>query len=70
MAAREVGRIKFYRDDKKYGFINRQGGGDIFFHVSALEPGVLPETGQCCEFSVGEGRQAGTEAALAVVISN
>jgi CspA family cold shock protein len=31
------GRIKFYREDKGYGFIEQENGEDLFFHRSSIE---------------------------------
>jgi cold shock CspA family protein len=35
-SVRHTGVVKFYRDDKKYGFISRPGQPDIFFHQEGL----------------------------------
>lgn len=32
-----AGVIKWYREDKHFGFITQQNGGDVFFHRSAVE---------------------------------
>ena len=56
MSGREFGTVKWFKDSMGYGFIRRDGGGDIFVHVSAIQaegPRTL-ERGQRVEFSVVE----------------
>jgi len=36
-AAREVGKVKWFRPDLAYGFITRPNGHNIFLHFAALE---------------------------------
>lgn len=52
------GTIKFYNDEKGFGFIIPENGGDnIFFHVSQCQEGYdMPQQGDEVEFDVGQGR--------------
>ncbi|MFI5117180.1 MAG: cold-shock protein [Terriglobales bacterium] len=67
MSQRESGTVKFYNEAKGFGFIRQADGKEYFFHVTSLQDGVLPASGDFAEFSIGEGRKG--PAALAVVIA-
>ena len=57
MSNRESGTVKWFNDAKGYGFIQRDSGGDVFVHYSAiLGTGFrsLVE-GQRVEYEVEEG---------------
>ncbi len=51
----QQGTIKFYNDQKGFGFITYDGG-DIFFHIKQCEEGYLPEQDQTVTFEITEWR--------------
>ena len=53
------GKVKFFDADRGFGFISRDGGEDVFVHVSNLTAGstALVE-GQTVEFELGPGRKS------------
>jgi CspA family cold shock protein len=54
MSERETGTVKWFNGSKGYGFIEREAGGDVFVHFSAIRGEGFRnlEEGQRVEFSV------------------
>ncbi len=59
MAERENGTVKWFNDSKGYGFIQRDSGGDVFVHHSAIrgEGFKSLSEGQQVEFEVVQGQK-------------
>ena len=69
MNDRVTGKVKWFNASKGYGFIERQGGPDVFVHFSAIQSDgyrTLQE-GQSVEFSIENGPK-GLQAAKVTVI--
>ena len=55
-----TGTVKFFNQDKGFGFITPEnGGGDVFVHISALQHGGSLQEGQKVTFEVGQDRKTG-----------
>jgi CspA family cold shock protein len=69
MSERETGTVKWFNASKGYGFIERQGGPDVFVHFSAIQSDGFRtlQEGQKVEFSIENGPK-GLQAAKVVVI--
>lgn len=53
-----TGRVKFYDDEKGFGFIASDEGNEVFLHASALPEGVSSvRPGSRVEFSIVDGRK-------------
>lgn len=54
---RKTGRVKWFNNTKGYGFIQQDGGDDVFVHYSAIqEQGFKSlEEGQPVEFEIAQG---------------
>jgi CspA family cold shock protein len=70
MTERIIGTVKWFNGSKGYGFIERQGGPDVFVHFSAIQGDGYRnlEEGQRVEFSVEQGAK-GPQATNVVVIN-
>jgi CspA family cold shock protein len=53
-----TGKVKWFNGQKGYGFIEHEGGKDVFVHVNSLAPGVssLSED-QTVEFEIEQGQK-------------
>ena len=54
-----TGTVKFFNNEKGYGFISQPDGGDVFVHFSNITgSGFRSLTeGQAVEFEIGQGRK-------------
>lgn len=62
----ETGKVKWFDDQKGFGFIERDGHEDLFVHHSEVEDGSLGE-GQSVQFEVGEGRKGPCAVSVKIV---
>lgn len=57
--AMATGTVKFFNNEKGYGFISREDGEDVFVHYSNIQGSGYRslEEGQRVEFDIGPGRK-------------
>ncbi|NVD41904.1 cold-shock protein [Ensifer sp. HO-A22] len=55
-----TGTVKFFDQEKGFGFITPDNGGqDVFVHVSALNGATFRRDGQMVSYELGQDRKTG-----------
>ena len=60
----QTGKVKWFNSEKGFGFIEVEGGDDVFVHFSAIQGDGFKtlEEGQEVSFEIVEGNRATTSA--------
>jgi cold shock protein len=52
------GKVKWFNGQKGYGFIEQEGGKDVFVHANSLSAGVVSlSENQVVEFEIEQGQK-------------
>ncbi len=64
-----TGTVKWFNETKKFGFIEHEGGKDVFFHQSEIQTQGFPtlQEGQQVEFELTEGPKGARAANVRLV---
>ena len=59
MSEKITGTVKWFNESKGYGFINREGGADVFVHFSSIVADGFKtlKEGQTVTFTEGVGKK-------------
>ncbi len=62
-----TGKVKFYDEEKGFGFISGDDGQQVFLHASALPEGVTVRPGAKLEFGIAEGKKGAQALSVRVI---
>ncbi|HWT33871.1 MAG TPA: cold shock domain-containing protein [Microbacterium sp.] len=52
-----TGKVRFYDEEKGFGFISSDDGQDVFLHATSLPQGTIVKQGTRVEFGLADGKR-------------
>ena len=65
-----TGKVRFYDEEKGFGFISSDEGQDVFLHATALPAGATVKAGTRLEFGIADGKRGPQALSVRVLVAS